>query len=72
MAETQSKAIKDLRPGDVVQLRSGHWAMVKRAYRDAIFEGDVWTVEHSQGQDTARGLDRVAINHPGKMEAEHD
>ena len=56
-----SKAIMDLKRGDVVQLRLGECAIVSKVYRDALFEGDVWTVEHSQGQDTARGRDRVAI-----------
>jgi hypothetical protein len=58
----QVKAIKDLHPGDVVHLASGNSATVKRAYRDTIFEGDVWTVEHSEGQDTANGLALVAIS----------
>jgi hypothetical protein len=70
MADTKSKAIKDLRPGDVVQLASGNCATVKRAYRETLFEGNVWTVEHSQGQDTASGLDRVAILQ-NAQEADH-
>jgi hypothetical protein len=56
-----SKAIKELKRGDVVQLKAGEAATVLRVYRETIFEGDVWTVEHSQGQDTANGLDRVAL-----------
>ena len=56
-----SKAIKDLRRGDVVQLKAGECATVSKVYRETIFDGDVWTVEHSQGQDTANGDDRVAM-----------
>jgi TusA-related sulfurtransferase len=56
-----SKAIKELKPGDVVQLKTGNVATVRRVYRETIFEGDVWTVEHSQGEDTAHGSAKVAM-----------
>jgi preprotein translocase subunit YajC len=56
-----NKAIKDLKPGDMIQLVSGYGAIVKKVYRETIFEGDVWTVEHEQGQDTANGGDIVAM-----------
>jgi hypothetical protein len=56
-----TKAVKDLKRGDVMQLESGHCATVKSVYRQTIFEGDVWTVEHSQGEDTAAGLDQAAL-----------
>ena len=58
---SNTKAIKDLKIGDVIQLSSGRCATVSKAYRDALFKGDMWTVEHCQGQDTANGLDLVAM-----------
>ena len=57
----KDKAIKDLKRGDVIQLKLGECATVTKVYRETIFDGDVWTVEHSQGQDTASGDDRVAM-----------
>jgi preprotein translocase subunit YajC len=57
----ETKAIKDLKRGDAIQLCSGECATVIKVYRETIFAGDVWTVEHSQGQDTANGDDRVAM-----------
>ena len=55
------KKVRDLRAGDSIQLQSGECAVVVRCYREAIFEGDVWTVEHTQGQDTTDGSDKIAI-----------
>lgn len=56
-----TKAIRDLKPGDVVQLEDGNCATINRVYREAIFEGDVWAVEYNGGGTVANGLDRVAL-----------
>lgn len=55
------KEIKQLKRGDVVQLASGECATVQKVYRETLFEGDVWTVVHSQGEDTANGGAMVAL-----------
>ncbi len=55
------KEIKQLKRGDAVQLASGECATVEKVYRETIFEGDVWTVVHSQGEDTADGAAMVAL-----------
>jgi len=62
------KAVRELRRGDIVELASGHRATIHRVYRETIFEGDVWTIEHGQGQDTAKGLDKVMVWREGLHE----
>ena len=55
------KTVRDLKHGDLVELASGQVATVNKAYRDTLFEGDVWAIEHSQGEANAMGGDVVAM-----------
>lgn len=54
-------AVKDLTPGVKVACEN-RFVTVRRAYREAIFEGDVWCIETDDGNKWAdSGLDKVKI-----------
>jgi hypothetical protein len=59
---TQKIKVRDLRPGNSVQCDGGVFVTVRKAYREAIFEGDVWCIETDDGNKWAdSGNDKVLV-----------
>lgn len=62
---TMKTAIKDLKPGDLVQCEHGV-ATITSTQKECIFEGNLWRVDMGEkGQQFAGGDDKVLVLEKG-------